>query len=99
MRTKRNRVMKWLLALAALAVLVHFAFLGKHNLFDLYRLKQKEERLILQIEEGEREVQRLYVEIDKLKTDSTYIEKIAREEYKMGRDGERIFIVKENNKK
>jgi len=34
-----------------------------------------------------------------LKNDSTYIEKIAREEFKMGRPDEKIYIVKSEDDK
>lgn len=96
---KKINWVKWIIGLAILAIVGHFTFLGKHNLYQFYRLKQKEKALRAEIEAGEREMQRLFVEIDKLKSDSSYIEKIAREEYKMGKDGERIFIVKEKKAK
>ncbi len=88
---------KWLMAAGILAVLLHLGFLGEYNVYNLIALKYKERQLTQQIEQGELERKRLLVEIDRLKHDSTYIEKIAREEYKMGKDDETIFIIKSRN--
>jgi cell division protein FtsB len=90
------RLMMW----ATLGVLLYAAysyFGGSYGLIQLWRLQQRQAAL-------DREVMRLQVQQDSLRreihllqTDSTYIEKVARERYKMGKPGEKIYkIVKQN---
>jgi cell division protein FtsB len=86
------RLMMW----AALGVLLYAAysyFGGSYGLIQLWRLKQRQVAL-------DREVMRLQVQQDSLRreihllqTDSAYIEKVARERYKMGKPGEKIYKI------
>ncbi len=79
---------------AALSVMLYVAysyFGGSYGLIQLWRLKQRQVSL-------DREVMRLQVqqdslrrEIQLLQTDTTYIEKLARERYQMGKPGEEIY--------
>jgi cell division protein FtsB len=86
------RLMMW----ATLGVLLYAAysyFGGSYGLIQLWRLQQRQVAL-------DREVMRLQVQQDSLRreihllqTDSTYIEKIARERYQMGKPGEKIYKI------
>jgi len=81
---------------ATLGVLLYAAysyFGGSYGLIQLWRLQQRQAAL-------NREVMRLQVqqdslrrEIQLLQTDTTYIEKLARERYKMGKPGEKIYTI------
>ena len=96
----RNR--KWtrrLLLFVGVSLLSYFGFFGKHNLYTLWKLKKRKSHLQEQITEKEQERARLFSEIGKLKTDSTYIEKIAREQFKMGKKGEKIYLLNSKQKK
>lgn len=85
-----------LLLWATLGLLLYIAysyFGGSYGLIQLWRLKQREVAL-------NREVMRLQVQQDSLRreiqflqTDTTYIEKIARERYKLGKPGEKIYKI------
>lgn len=86
------RLMMW----ALFGVLIYVAysyFGGSYGLIQLWRLQQRQAAL-------DREVMRLQVqqdslrrEIQLLQTDTTHIEKIARERYKMGKPGEKIYTI------
>jgi cell division protein FtsB len=86
------RLMMW----ALFGVLIYVAysyFGGSYGLIQLWRLQQRQAAL-------DREVMRLQVqqdslrrEIQLLQTDTTYIEKLARERYKMGKAGEKIYTI------
>jgi len=91
------RLMMW----ATFGVLLYAAysyFGGSYGLIQLVRLQQKQAAL-------DREVVRLQVQQDSLRreihllqSDTTHIEKLARERYKMGKPGEKIYtIVKPEN--
>ena len=81
---------------ATLGVLLYVTysyFGGSYGLIQLWRLQQRQVGL-------NREVMRLQVQQDSLRreiqllhTDTTYIEKIARERYKFGKSGEKIYKI------
>jgi cell division protein FtsB len=86
------RLMMW--ALFGVLIYVGYSYLGgSYGLIQLWRLNQRRAAL-------DREVMRLQVqqdslrrEIQLLQTDTTYIEKLARERYKMGKPGEKIYTI------
>ncbi len=92
----KNRPKLRLLLWAMLGVLLYVAysyFGGSYGLIQLWRLQQRQAAL-------DREVMRLQVqqdslrrEIQLLQTDTTYIEKVARERYNMGKPGEKIYTI------
>jgi cell division protein FtsB len=77
-----------ILLLAALLMLIIF---GDKGINDLRKLKTERSRLIGINMELERENQRLYREIKRLKTDPGYIENIARRELGLVGKGEVII--------
>jgi len=77
-----------ILLLAALLLLIIF---GDKGISDLRELKTERNRLIGNNLEVERENQKLYREIKRLKTDPVYIENIARRDLGMVGKGEVII--------
>ncbi len=61
-----------------------------YKIWRLSRIQHTEERALKSTIE---EKKRLESEIERLKTDSLYIEKIAREEYGMIKKGEEVFHI------
>ena len=93
-RRLRNRKHKFLAGIFLL-VSVYFFFLSEANLFKLWKLHRTRNELQKQLQTSEIERENYLVEIDRLKNDSTHIEKIAREKYKMGKPGEKVYVIKE----
>ncbi|RMF62223.1 MAG: septum formation initiator family protein [Calditrichaeota bacterium] len=85
--------------LAALATLAFFGFGGRTNLLQLWKFKQERKALEDQLRESEKQREALRLELQKLKDDSTYIEKVARERFRMGKKGEKVYLFDENKKK
>lgn len=79
------------LSILLLAVLLLIIIFGDKGVNDLRELKTERSRLIGINLELERENQRLYREIKRLKTDPAYIENIARRELGMVGKGEVII--------
>ena len=75
-------------------MLAYFFLAGDPNLYDLWKVRQKGKFLQMEISENRRLQHSLVSEITLLKSDPNYVEKIAREEYKMGYPGERIYSFK-----
>jgi cell division protein FtsB len=82
-----------------LVLLACFSFTGDYNFSRIWRLEQKRKALVLEIEKQEELRKQLILTINGLKSNSDEIERIAREEFKMGRTGEKILIIKDQQHK
>lgn len=87
----------WLLALTVVALVVHDLF-GEHGYVALRRsrreLQERQRELEMLIEEN----RKLGEEIKALKSDPRMIEKVAREQLRLARPGEMIYILPESTK-
>jgi len=81
-----------LLALFVLALLVHDVF-GTHGFLAMRRTRAAIEKTQKEIERLNRENRQLADEVKALKTDPRYMEKIAREDLGLARDGEVIIKI------
>jgi cell division protein FtsB len=86
---------KLFLNLLALALAGFLLFGGEHNLYQLIKLQYKILDLKQEIDSQEVHTLQLREEIGKLRTDKSYIEKIARERYGMAKSGEKVFILQQ----
>jgi len=89
--TQRKFIRGVLLLIGATLVII-FIF-GDHGLFQLYKLKKERKEVqehITQLREN-REI--LVAEKNRLENDLEYIEKLAREKYRMAKPGEKVFKV------
>lgn len=87
-----RRLLLALLGLGLLTLVVHTIF-GEHGYLALRRQRQTLERLQSEIKRLEEENRRLAEEIDALKKDPQAIERVAREQLKMARPGEKIITL------
>lgn len=83
--------------MGAVALLIIF-FFGDHGLYQLYTLKTERAQIQKQINSLRKEKIALESEKTKLKSDYKYIEKLAREKYRMAKKGEKVFKVIEEKK-
>ena len=93
----QRKVIRWLLLLIASVLLIIFIF-GDHGIYQLYRLRAERSVNQVLITELRKERGKLKEEKFRLKTDIEYIERIARERYRMVKKGEKVLkvIPKEN---
>lgn len=91
-QTSRQRVVLSLLGLGLLALMVHTLF-GEHGYIALRRHQQEYERLRREIQVLGEENRRLEEEIRALRGDPRAIERVAREELKMARPGEKVYSL------
>ena len=78
--------------------LIFFSFaivfiFGDHGLLKLYNIKNERKMIQKKISQLRKEKEVLKNEKSKIENDLDYIEKIAREKYKMVKPGEKIFKV------
>lgn len=87
------------LAVFAITFLAVVFLFGDHGVYQLYRIKMLRKSTLKKIEELKAEKQIYADEKYRLETDLNYIESIAREKYRMAKDGEKVFKVIPKGKK
>lgn len=78
-------------------IFIWFAFIDTYSLWTRYQLNQRQENLKAKTEQLEAETQQLKQKIDDLSKEPALLERIAREEYGMKKEGELIYKIKEKN--
>jgi cell division protein FtsB len=68
------------------------------GLLKWYSLRKEKIRIQYEINELIQQEAHLTEEISKIKSDDTYLEKIAREKFQMVKPGEKVFRVVDNRK-
>lgn len=81
------------LAIMALLLLVIIFFFGDHGVYQLVRLKAERKATQKTIDRLRAEKIQLDAEKVRLESDLEYVERIAREKYRMARKGEKVFKV------
>jgi len=80
-------------------ILIYYIFFhGDHGFIQYWKLSSEKERIQQEILELQAEQKELKTKIELLKNNTHYIEKIAREQYKMGRKGDKIYVVLDSTK-
>ena len=82
-----------------LATLMIIFIFGDHGLLQLYKLKRERSKIQNHISELRKDREGLIKEKARLESDLKYIEKLAREKYKMAKPGEKVFKVMPKKKK
>ena len=95
----QKKFIRGVLFLIAITLLIVFVF-GDHGLFQLYKLKRERAEIQKHISQLRENREILITEKNRLENDLEYIEKLAREKYRMAKPGEKVFkvIPKESKK-
>ena len=88
----QKQFFKGLIFLICFSLIIVFIF-GDHGLLKLYKIKSERQIIQNKIASLRLEKEELKDERIKVENDLNYIEKIAREKYKMVKPGEKIFKV------
>ena len=91
----QKKFFQGLVLLIGLSLVIVFVF-GDHGLLKLYKIKNERKLIQNRIANLRAERETLKNEKNKIENDLNYIEKIAREKYKMVKPGEKIFKVIDN---
>ena len=91
----QKQFFKGLVFLICFSLIIVFIF-GDHGLLKLYKIKSERQMIQKKIAALREEREKLKTEKIKIENDLSYIEKIAREKYKMVKPGEKIFKVIDN---
>ena len=76
-----------------LATLMIIFIFGDHGLLQLHKLKRERSKIKNHISELRKDREGLIKEKYRLENDLKYIEKLAREKYRMAKPGEKVFKV------
>jgi len=88
----QQRIIRGILITSAVMLLIIF-FFGDHGLYQLYRVRSEREQIKREIEHLRTERIRLEGKKQQLENDFEYIERLARERYRMAKKGEKVFKV------
>ena len=88
----QKKLVKVSLGLIGAFMVLTFIF-GDHGILQLYKLKKEKEKIQNHITELREEKEELVLEKHRLENDLDYIEKLAREKYRMAKPGEKVFKV------
>ena len=91
----RKHLFRGIVFLMLFSFVIVFIF-GDHGLLKLYNIKNERKIIQKKISQLREEKEVLKNEKSKIENDLDYIEKIAREKYKMVKPGEKIFKVIDN---
>jgi cell division protein FtsB len=92
MWSKKHMIVSVLALLAVSGVLSAALSHGERGYFRYLALKQQKENLIQSNKEWQEKNRRLYEHIERLRHDLGYIEKIARQELGLVKEGELVYI-------
>ena len=88
----QKKLVKVSLGLIWAFMILTFVF-GDHGILQLYKLKREKTKIQDHIIELREEKEELVLEKHRLENDLDYIEKLAREKYRMAKPGEKVFKV------
>ncbi len=89
---KQQRIIRGILMIGALILLIIF-FFGDHGLYQLYRVRSEREQIKKEIQQLRTERIKLEGKKQRLENDFEYIERLARERYRMAKKDEKVFKV------
>ena len=93
--TTQRQFIQGIVFLICMSLVIIFIF-GDHGLIKLYKIKNQRKKVQNHIAQLRQEKEEKEEEKNKIENDLDYIEKIAREKYKMVKPGEKIFKIIEN---
>ena len=88
----QKTIFRGILLLIGATLVIIFIF-GDHGLLQLYKLKQERKEVQEHIAQLRENRETLIAEKNRLENDLEYIEKLAREKYRMAKPGEKVFKV------
>ena len=88
----QRKFIRGVLLLIGVTLVIIFIF-GDHGLFQLYKLKQERKEVQKHITQLRENRETLIAEKNRLENNLEYIEKLAREKYRMAKPGEKVFKV------
>jgi cell division protein FtsB len=92
MAETQRQFVRGVLFLIGVTLLIIFIF-GDHGLFQLYKLKRERKQVQIHITQLRENREKFIAEKNRLENDLDYIEKLARERFKMAKTGEKVFKV------
>jgi len=90
--TTQKQFIRGIIFLLCVTLLIVFIF-GDHGLLQLYKLKRERAKIQAQITQLRKEREEVMVEKNRLENNIQYLEKLARERYRMVKPGEKVYKV------
>ena len=88
----QKQFIRGVILLLGITLLIIFVF-GDHGLLQLYKMKRERATVQAHIVQLRKEREKVTAEKNRLENDLQYIEKLARERYRMVKPGEKVYKV------
>ncbi len=93
-KRKLKRKPGWYIITSAVIIIVLYASINlSKSVYKIWRLSRMKNEEIKAIHDITEDLEKIELEIERLKTDSLYIEELARKEYGMIKKGEEVFHI------
>lgn len=93
--SEQNPWVRRIKRVAVVYVLLYLGFLADYNVYRFFDLRQEVRETEARVEALKQENAQFLVQIDRLRNDLAYIERVAREKFRLRRPEETVFIIKE----
>lgn len=91
----RKKRIRHIIFFAILTIIAVIFMTGSRGTYQLYKFHKQKQDLEIEVKMLEKEKQELEKVKDKIENDPEYIEKVAREKYKMKKKEEKVYEVVE----
>ena len=91
--SQKNKGIRKFLTITVIILFILFFITGQRGSYKLYKFSRQLRELEIEIAKISEEIKKLEEEKEKINNDPAYIEKIAREKYKMKKEGEQVYQI------
>ena len=93
-----GKIRRWIYIFVALFLAYVFVF-GDYGLYHYVQLLRRKQKIVQELRDLEQRKKELEENLKRLQNDPAFLEKVAREKYKLGKPNERIYVIKPSRKK
>ncbi|NOZ57790.1 MAG: septum formation initiator family protein [Calditrichaeota bacterium] len=93
-----GKIRRWIYISVAVFLAYVFVF-GDYGVYHYVQLLRRKRKIVQQLRDLEQRKKQLEDSLKRLQNDRSFLEKVARERYKLGKPNERIYVIKPSKKK
>ncbi len=93
-----GKIRRWIYIFVAVFLAYVFVF-GDYGVYHYVQLLRRKKKIVQQLRDLEERKKQLEDSLKRLQNDQSFLEKVAREKYKLGKPNERIYVIKPSRKR
>lgn len=93
-----NKKLRFVVTIIFIFCVIYVSFIGRGSFYRLHKVKQRRDKAYKQNLKLVEDIERIDKDIELLKNDAEYIERIGREEFNLQKPNEKVYrIIDENS--